>query len=655
MLGSPPNPFVAGVEAVLVAGAALALGYLCADLVARRSDLDSVARWGLALPGFVALVLVAMLLHIATGGAVLGNAWATRGLALAAAGALGVRRAIRRGERSPPAPRADRRAAAAAVALAVLVWGVPTFLMLPLDHTGDTNLHAGWASQLLNGEPVPSGPITGDIPNFYPWLFHAVAAFLARFTPGGRAYHVLGPLQLLLVAGAVLGLFALGRELTRRWTGGAAAAVLGGLAGGVGWVLLRGIDVVLEPRGDAGRAALRYGGDLLFRRSYNVAFHNLSPPFPRDLALALLIAFLLLLVAGVARRSLPLLAWGGAVLGLTGLAGGESFFVGGGVAVLTVLLVPGMSRLRAGAALLAPAAALYALWLVPLVWNYLRLGFVSITLVGPVDLPPWAILVSWGISTPLAVWGVLRSLPGARTDPGLRVLVALLVVSGGILLASVLIPQTLGQAFLSLGRRHRYWPLLHLGVALWAALGATRLLEAAARRRRGLAVALAAALLATALPSPLVASAALPRRLGAPPALQAALRGDPGSVFNLLSPAPGTRCTAAVPAGLSVHAWAYTGQRHVLYVWSREYKTNRARLRWRDIYAHIPGDDERIRANDILTTGSDPDTWREVADRFGVDVVVVPAKHAGATAFRSVQGQEATGGSPLVFRLGSCD
>ncbi|HSL68498.1 MAG TPA: hypothetical protein VK977_10135, partial [Actinomycetota bacterium] len=75
MLPAPPNPFVAGVEAAVVAAAALGLGYLCVDFVGRRWDLDRIARWGLAFPAFVAFVLVVMLLHIATGGAVLGNAW----------------------------------------------------------------------------------------------------------------------------------------------------------------------------------------------------------------------------------------------------------------------------------------------------------------------------------------------------------------------------------------------------------------------------------------------------------------------------------------------------------------------------------------------------------------------------------------------------
>ena len=52
-------------------------------------------------------------------------------------------------------------------------------------------------------------------------------------------------------------------------------ALFGSISGGVGFVLLRHLDIVQSPRGASG---LRYQGDLLYKRSYNVGFANLSPP-----------------------------------------------------------------------------------------------------------------------------------------------------------------------------------------------------------------------------------------------------------------------------------------------------------------------------------------------------------------------------------------
>ena len=49
--------------------------------------------------------------------------------------------------------------------------------------------------------------------------------------------------------------------------------------------------MILVPRG---AQTTKYLGDLLYKRSYNVAFANLSPPYPRDLGLPMLLAFLVL-------------------------------------------------------------------------------------------------------------------------------------------------------------------------------------------------------------------------------------------------------------------------------------------------------------------------------------------------------------------------
>ena len=653
MLPSPPSALAAGAASVVVAAFLLGIGYLFADTLLGRRPVDRVFRWALAVPALGLFVVALMLGHMATGGRILSAPWITRGVTVAAAVLAAVRMA-RRG-RSTPLDRRGRWLAVAVVIGGLLVWGTPVFRVLPLDFLGDTHWHAGWASQLLNGEPVPAGVITGDIPNYYPWLFHATSAFVAAFTPGGRVLHALGPLHLLLVTGTLLGLFVLGRELTGRRSTGAWTALLAGLSGGVGFFLLRYRDVVISPRYDEGRAALRYGGDLLYRRSYNVAFNNLSPPLPRDIALVMLVAFLALLVAGLHHRSLPLLTGGGLVLGMAGLSGAESAIVAGGAAVALSILPVGIPRRRVALALLAPAALIAGIWLVPMAVNYARLGgFVNITGVEPVDLPAWAVLVAWGVSTPLAFLGAWWW--GRRLDrgPAPRLVLAVAAISVFLLLGAALIPGALGQALLTLGRRHRYWPMLHLAVAMLAAVGIDELLRRFRDARgRWLAGGLVVAL---AIPSPIVASISAPSILGEPAQVAASLRGRSDTLLNVLSAPPGRRCVVAVlDRREQAMVWAYTGYRLVVADWKTNLRSNRARIRWRDVAQDTPSEGRRRADNAALTRGElDPPRWQALAESYGVDAVVVPAPRVEAPPFQG-RTRLATNGPSVVVRLGPCD
>jgi len=665
VFGAPGSPAVAGVESAVVAALFMGFGHLIVEAVAPR--LSVLHRWALAFPALAAYTVLVVVIHVLAGGRVLGNAWVARGLTLAvAAGLVGLRARRRAARPEPPdgaSARRDVMVAGAVVLLALVVWGTPVGRVVPLDPTrGDTPWHMGLASQFLNGERLPAAAVTGSIPNYYPWLYHALVALLARFTPGGRAFDALGPLQLILVAASVLALFAIGTAIAGRRAAGAATALFGGISGGLGFFLLRHLDIVLSPRGASGR---RYQGDLLYKRSYNVGFANLSPPFPRDVALVLLMGFLLLLVLGLPDRRLGVLAAASGVLGMTGLAGGEAFLVGFGVAVVMLILPgpgpagPGRSAgpLRLALSLLGPAVLVAALWFGPMAIDYLRLGgFVNITLVGPVDLTPLAILVSWGVATPFAVYGFARWLPRVWEDSRVRAAFALVAVSAAVLVFSVVVGKTSGGAFLSLSRRHRYWPLLDLGVALLAGLGASDLFERLRAWRRPAALALAGAVAALAVASPVLASLAIPAKLNRGGVLTDTLLGEPGTVLNVMAPRPGMGCVAAVPELMDPLVYSYTGYRLVLYRW-HGYKHNLARIRWKDIYRDIPTDAERLVDNQALITGSaGPGRFGQLLAKYGVDVIVTTPQDASRADFRGYRMQSAVSGQQrlVVVWVGSC-
>jgi hypothetical protein len=673
MLPAPPNAPVAAAEAVLVAGLFLLFGYALVDAFAHRS-LDAPTRWGLAVPALLFFVVILSVVHLASGGRVFSHPGVTRATTLAAIVAVAFRvRRRRTGEEGEP-DRSGRELVivGTAAALGVAVWCIPLAQLLPLDFKGDTSIHMGWANQLVAGEPAPSGPITGDIPNYYPWLFHSLLAYLSHFTPGGRVFHALGVVQVLQVLAAVLGLYALGRRLTGRASTGAAAALFGGLTGGVGFVLLRGLDVVLNPRGDGGAAGLRYLGDLSFNRPYNFSFNSLSPPYPRDLAFALLPAFFLLLIVGVSRRSRTAVAAAGGLLGTIWLTHLDSVPVVAGMLLVTLAL-SGTRRLWAHALVFAGTTlAVWSLWAVPVAVNYVRLGGFVNTAKGPITLPPVGILGAWGIITPFALYGGLRWLPRFRPNTGLRVVVGLLGASAAIIAVSPYIPRLLGGGFATLGFQHRYWPFLALGVALCAALGASDLLRPSVRLPRWVPMLAVALTVALAVPSPVLGSLALDDKLDAVrneselvPAelgLRPSLQGRRETVLARLAPEPGMGCTAAVPPGISVGTFSYTGYRHVLYARTvpaveriekgRAGERQLAHVRWKKIYEQIPPDSERLPANLLLTQGgASPQRWREVAREWGVDVVVIRAARTDAPAFRPYASRIASQGDEAFYVL----
>ena len=126
------------------------------------------------------------------------------------------------------------------VIAALVLWSYPTLEVFPLHYSPDTRAHMGWANQLLNGSPTPTAALSGEIPNFYPWLFHTFTALVSLFTPGGNPFGVCVPVHFLFVAGVARGLFALGREFASGMVSPITTVLFGAMTGGFGCTVARG-------------------------------------------------------------------------------------------------------------------------------------------------------------------------------------------------------------------------------------------------------------------------------------------------------------------------------------------------------------------------------------------------------------------------------
>ncbi|MDP9227019.1 MAG: hypothetical protein M3P18_24880, partial [Actinomycetota bacterium] len=163
MLSAPSTPAVAAIQALIVASLALSFGYLLVDAIIGAHPVDRLTRWALAFPGLVLFSFVLMLLHLLTRGHIFSNAWLTRGLTLAtAAGLVALKRRTGHRARRLALSRRQTWTAVGLCVLAAVVWGFPIARVLPLNFTPDTDLHMGWATQLMIGESSPSTVITGN-------------------------------------------------------------------------------------------------------------------------------------------------------------------------------------------------------------------------------------------------------------------------------------------------------------------------------------------------------------------------------------------------------------------------------------------------------------------------------------------------------------
>jgi hypothetical protein len=648
MLSAPTSALVAGAQSLAIALLLLVFGYLVANAAARGRG-DHFVYAGLAFPAVCVHVLLLSLLHIVSRGAVFSHPWVVRALtAGAAAGAVAV--IVRRRqvvERPPPTMIV---LALVLLAVGIAIWCGPIFDVFPLGRSGDTRLHLGWAMQMLNGEATPSSPLTGEIPNYYPWFFHALLAFLANLMPGGRALHALGPIQILHIGGAILSLFLLGREVTKRYLGAATAVIFGALSGGIGYFVAREPVLVQDVRSDPDV----YLGDLFLKRSYNSSYNNLTPALPRDIAFALLPAFLYLLVRGVRDAHRPALAAAGVIAGIVGLTGAEHFFFCVLVALVVAASLPRRRRAFHLLPVIVPMIVIWAVWLIPLAVSYVRYGGFADTAQSLVDLAPWSVLGAWGLVTPLAAFGIVRAFPAFPRDPGVRVSLLALACAAALVLASAL-SGLIGQGFHTLGRAHRYWPLVHLALVPLAAIGVVAAVDALSIRRRAVAAAVVAgALLLLSVPSPILGSLAVRDYSEAPNVVSEAIRGKEGSVLNLIDPvAGGETCVAAVPDFMTHPVFLYTGFRVVRYTWTAKKRENVARVRWADIRQHIPWDGRRLTDNELLVNGTGTgEAWDETSEKYSVDHVITTRRAATKGTFGDAEVRGA--GKFVVFSRTDC-
>ena len=513
-------------------------------------------------------------------------------------------------------------AIAVAAAVAYPAWRVPTDRL-----TGsDMQWHEGWIRQLTGGATSPTG-LYADVPNAYPWLYHAIAAGVMQAFAAGMATTLL-VVEALLLLGLGLGTWVCARELGLCERAASWAVVLAVGGGGIGWLWSHGPAAVLTVGGGSaksvppGLAAFRhgvgaYGGDLLLSPGPTPALSAVPPAEPRDLGLALVPLALWLVLRARARRSRAIAAGAGASIGLVFLLSPVAADVTAVCAI--VIMLRGAARLLIPVA--AGAAAVCAVWVAPLAWHYHQLGgFINTTRATPKSPDVFQVAVTLAVLLALAgVGAVSLSIRRGNVD-----LVALAMIVGipFAIYALSLIGLGSGGAVPAFGRSVRYLPLFALALALPAGVGAAAAVRSVRRGAPYVAVAVGALCVA----SPVAAAVGMSRA-------QAWADHNPVAVCDSRSPLGARDVVAIVPVrhesnnvaeAVALSVFALTG--------SHQYYVPRPRIRYGGIFEHIPPQEERLQAAKAVRHGAAPPA--------GVTAVLAPA------------GEQVTG--PGVAPAGSC-
>lgn len=476
----------AAASSVLLLGAVWVAG---SCLVPRAAAAERLAAGILAALGLAWLAMFQPLVGVS----LLGSrpaVWIVAGGGLAALAAW--RRPRLLPARPPVAPLAVAAAAGALVAWPG--WTRPV-AQWPVSHL-DTLFHAGWTHQLVGGMDAPGG-VYAHVPNTYPWLYHALAAWIAQGLPGGVDAALLA-VETFGVAALAAGVWLLAAELRASRAAAAWAIVFAVAGGGVGWIWQHSAAGVwaLDPA-----TIGAYHGDLVLSNALVPGLGDVPPLVPRELGVALTPLVLWLILRGVAAGSTRLLAVAGGAIGLAFLAGP----LAGGFCALWLAAVAVRRREPRALVAAAVAAAVSAVWLGPLAATYHRDGgFVSITHKPPINPSLAQAVVALGVVLPLAAVGLAR-----RSDGSDRRTQALLVA---VPLAACLAGAAFGSGDVILGspaitRWLRFLPYLALTLAVPAGAGAAWLVEAC--RRPATAAAAAAAVGSAAVASTALATVAV--------------------------------------------------------------------------------------------------------------------------------------------------
>lgn len=325
---------------------------------------------------------------------------------------------------------------------------------------GDSSLHMGWTEQLLRGESVPPGPAPEFARNAYPWGFHTVMATMVRLVPGTDTFAAQEGLHILLLLALPLGCACLARRLYG--SSGWAAALCASVVAGWGWISARGIDFVASPLN------ARHGADMV-AASPNSVYELFPPAFPRELGLVVLSATGLLIVLAIRTEDRRFGFLAGISAGIVGLVSAPLFLTAAIWTVVGALLAGARARLRMFVTLAGPTLLVFALWAVPVAYNYIRYGgFVNITSRLGVEWPVVIALASWGLLLPLAVAGIVMAVRSSTT--GARVLLSFALVAVAMLALSrarAAFDWQLGGNATAL-HQGRVWPVAHLLGAAFA-------------------------------------------------------------------------------------------------------------------------------------------------------------------------------------------
>jgi hypothetical protein len=341
---------------------------------------------------------------------------------------------------------------------------------------GDMKTHITFISQILLGRRVPSKSYQG-IPNLYPWLFHAIMAYIANIYKSfgfNQIKSVFLAYNTIEITNIFLGYLSLkelaGLIFPKNKTRQRLLVLLTIFSGGLGFIFDRFGDSLIL-------------GDIIFNHPYVSAPIFVAPVWPRHLSYTLYLCTLYTIFKLQSKSdNFAETILLGLLLGIGAIIQSIPYIIVSAVLGTIMLLdiLKGKLNKKIFYALII-SVIIISPWGIPFLISSIKSGTASTTVMEPIDLNIVELGITLGVIGFFLVYGLYSEWKTGFDSHKYKETVNIFSIIFIILIILSITNSSLGMGinffYVPILRQHKYWSMFYIFLAIYATIGLDKILE----------------------------------------------------------------------------------------------------------------------------------------------------------------------------------